>query len=153
MLEAVSGGRTLWLATVNSLERIPPELRRRFRFGTWYLGLPNLEEREAIWVLYCERFNLDATEAVDLFDLEWTGAEIETCCDLASQSGLTLKAASEFIAPISRDPRGMVDIESLKQTANGSFLDASRPGVYRMAEPPKASRSGGRGAGSRSIGL
>lgn len=138
VLEAVSGGRTIWIATCNSLDRIPPELRRRFRFGTWYLDLPSLEERKAIWAMYCQKFDLDAVDASPLFDREWTGAEIETCCDIASQTGLPIPECEQFITPVSQDPRGREDIESLRKLASGSFLNASSPGVYERESEPKS---------------
>jgi intein/homing endonuclease len=151
VLGAVSAGKTLWLATVNSIDRIPPELRRRFRYGTWYFGLPDRTEREAIWSMYCGKWDLDASEAVDLFSREWTGAEIETCCDLANQTGQSLMDCAEFIAPISQDPKGRAAMEALQAVADGAFLSASRPGVYTRAathRPP----SGGK-PGSRSVRL
>jgi len=40
IVDAVSGGRSLWLATCNSIATLPPELRRRFTLGTFFFDLP-----------------------------------------------------------------------------------------------------------------
>lgn len=151
MVKAVSGGRTLWMATANSLDRIPPEMRRRFRYGTWYFPSPDLEERQAIWSLYCARFGLDSMDAVDLFDRAWTGAEIETCCDLAAQTGMSLVEASEFVAPVSGDPKVRASMEALQSLADGAFLSVSKPGVWRrpLARDVRPEMPRGR----RSVGL
>lgn len=129
VIDSVSGGKTLWLATCNSLTALPPELRRRFKYGTWFFDLPNAEEREAIWTLYCEKFSAPMPSE-RLLSQEWTGAEIESCVEIAWRMGCTLDEASAYIVPVSR--AAAQQIAALRQGANGCFLSASTPGVYDM---------------------
>jgi AAA+ superfamily predicted ATPase len=49
VVDAVSSGRSLWIATCNSIGVLPPELRRRFTLGTFFFDLPTKEERDTIW--------------------------------------------------------------------------------------------------------
>src|SRR5207247_11078315 len=39
VVDAVSQGRSLWIATCNSITSLPPELRRRFTLGTFFFDL------------------------------------------------------------------------------------------------------------------
>ena len=52
VVDAVTNGRSLWIATCNSIGTLPPELRRRFTLGTFFFDLPSAEERAAIWEIY-----------------------------------------------------------------------------------------------------
>lgn len=135
VIDAVSGGKTLWLATCNSLGALPPELRRRFKFGTYYFGLPDYAERKAIWDLYTAKYELLAAPQA-LLGEQWTGAEIESCCEIAWRTGYDLKEAASFIVPVSK--AGARQIEELETAADGKFLSASYPGVFtkgREADP------------------
>ena len=141
VIDAVSGGNTLWLATCNSISSLPPELRRRFRFGTWFFDLPTLEERKAIWKLYCGKFGVDGP-CKQLLGSEFTGAEIESCCDIADRCGISVGDAAEYIVPVSKS--GARQIESLRAAADGCFLSASTPGVYtRVASAVSTARDFG----------
>jgi hypothetical protein len=55
VVDAISQGRSLWIATCNSITSLPPELRRRFTLGTFFFDLPSADEREAIWNIYRKR--------------------------------------------------------------------------------------------------
>ena len=130
VITAVSNGKSLWLATCNSISALPPELRRRFTLGTFFFDLPTQVEREAIWKIMLQRFTLiDKTLPKDE---GWTGAEIRQCCDIASQLGCTLKAAAEFVVPVARSAPDQ--LEKLRAMANGRFLSASYAGVYNMTK-------------------
>jgi len=52
IIDAVSQGRMLFIATCNSIASLPPELRRRFTLGTFFFDLPTADERETIWGIY-----------------------------------------------------------------------------------------------------
>ena len=58
IVDAVSQGRSLWIATCNSITSLPPELRRRFTLGTFFFDLPTAEEREVIWQIYLRKLEL-----------------------------------------------------------------------------------------------
>lgn len=133
VVKSVAGrGGAFFVATCNRLSALPPELRRRFRFGIWYFDLPTKQEREVIWVISLEQFGLptgpDKSPRPD--DTDWTGADIRNCCDLASRMGCSLKEAAEYIVPVAKsDPDS---ITQLRTMANGRFLSASQVGTYTM---------------------
>lgn len=137
VITAVSGGKTLFLATCNSLGSLPPELRRRFKLGIWFFDLPTHAEREAIWKLYTKRFGIKEKPGV-LVSESWTGAEIESCCEIAWRIGCSLTEASQYIVPVSK--ASSESIEMLRSGAVGKFLSASYPGPYtrmQQEEPAK----------------
>jgi hypothetical protein len=130
VIDAVGGDRVLFVATCNSIGSLPPELRRRFTLGTFFFDLPSQEERAQIWKIWLSKFALGAQELP--LDDGWTGAEIRQCCDIADRLGISLVAASDFVVPVSRSASDQ--IESLRKTASGKFLNASAPGVYRYEQ-------------------
>lgn len=131
---AVAAGEALVVATCNRLEALPPELRRRFKYGIWYFDLPDRGEREAIWKVQTKAHGLEI-ELQPLGvsgDEGWTGAEIRNCCEIASRLGCSLKEAASFVVPvIQADPKS---VESLRTLADGRFLSANHPGTYSRAE-------------------
>lgn len=129
VIDSVSGGQTLWLSTCNSLTALPPELRRRFKYGTWFFDLPTIEERRKIWALYCAKYGHD-DPSESVLGQEWTGAEIESCSEIAWKIGCTLDEAAAYIVPVSR--AAAPQIAALREGASGRFLSASNPGVYEM---------------------
>lgn len=137
VIDAVSNGRTLWIATCNKIAQLPPELRRRFTFGTYYFDLPTKAEREEIWPKQLKAHDLPLdTERPD--DRNWTGAEIKACCDIALDMEMSLVEAAEQIVPVARS--GKAQLDALRSLADGVFNSASYPGVYtRDHEEPKAS--------------
>lgn len=134
----VTDGNALWVATSNKLESIPPELKRRFRYGTWFFDLPNAEAREALWRVktakaYKVGYELkkvsesNAQQRPD--DQGWTGAEIESCCELSATLDVPLSEAAAYIVPIFKAEAGQLD--ELRQSANNRWLDASKGGLYQ----------------------
>jgi hypothetical protein len=141
VVDAISQGRSLWIATCNSNASLPPELRRRFTLGTFFFDLPSVEERKAIWNIYLTKWSLTG-ELPD--DEGWTGAEIRECGRKAWRLKLSLKESAGFIVPVSRSAADQ--IETLRRQASGRFLSASHPGVFTV-ESPQA----GVGAGRRTF--
>lgn len=126
-LQAVAGRGAHWVATCNRLETLPPELRRRFRFGLWYFDLPDGEERAGIWKLQMNAFGLGADQERPEDD-GWTGADIRNCCEIAWRLKASLVAAAQFITPVAKsDPES---IERLRKLAHKRFLSASYAGTY-----------------------
>ncbi|MCW5979601.1 MAG: hypothetical protein KIT09_16100 [Bryobacteraceae bacterium] len=125
VVDAISQGRSLWIATCNSITSLPPELRRRFTLGTFFFDLPSAEERKAIWEIYLKKWNLRG-ELID--DEGWTGAEIKECCRKAWRLKLSLRESAEYIVPVSRSAADQ--IEALRRQASGRFLSAAQPGVF-----------------------
>ncbi|NMC34540.1 MAG: AAA family ATPase [Veillonellaceae bacterium] len=133
--------RHFFIATCNGLSGLPPELKRRFRYGIWFFDLPSPEERAAIWKIHLKRTGITKGELPD--DDGWTGAEIRTCCDLARDLKISPKEAATWIAPVSRS---MVEqLASLRSSAEGRWLSASAKGLYHRVEPQE--RIGGRKIG------
>jgi hypothetical protein len=125
VIDAISRGRSLWIATCNSIGSLPPELRRRFTLGTFFFDLPSAEERETIWDIYRTKWNLDGDTPKDE---GWTGAEIKECCRKAWRLNLSLTESANYIVPVARSAADQID--RLRQQASGRFLSASYPGVY-----------------------
>jgi len=140
VVSAVSQGRTLFIATCNAIASLPPELRRRFTFGTFFFDLPTEEEQLAIWKLYIKKYGLEA-ESRKMPNFEgWTGAEIKQCCDLAWRLKCSLTDASAYIVPVARS--NAEQINRLRNEASGRFISASEPGVYSFDKiaPPSVAR-------------
>ena len=129
VVDAISQGRSLWIATCNSITSLPPELRRRFTLGTFFFDLPAAEEREAIWNIYEQRWQLTG-ERPD--DDGWTGAEIKECCRKAWRLKLSLRESAGYIVPVSRSAADQ--IEALRRQASGRFLSASVSGPFSTTE-------------------
>lgn len=132
---AVGQGEVLVIATCNSIGNLPPELRRRFKRGTFFFDLPNADERTAAWLLHARRNDIDlnaTTVKLINFDEGWTGAEIETCCEIASELGLSLEEASRYVVPVAKSMGEQ--ITALREQANGRYISASVSGVYELAE-------------------
>lgn len=138
---AVSGGKLIGVLTCNKLASLPPEFRRRCTLGTWFFGLPDDDERAAIWPHWIKVYELDKRQGLPN-DQGWTGAEIRACCDVAYRTGLTLKEAAKYIVPIIKSaPEQIADLCRL---ANNRFLSASTPGVYRYDETTATAATSGR---------
>jgi hypothetical protein len=94
-------------------------------------------EKPAIWSIYIQHYGLDAKQARP-DDTNWTGAEIKSCCRLASLLDVPLVQAAQNVAPVAVTAGDK--IESLRQWASGRCLSADRAGVYSRSE----GSSGGR---------
>jgi hypothetical protein len=142
-------GRTFWIATCNSLAAIPPEFRRRFRFGVWFFDLPSAEERAALWSMYTARCGV----ANDLpeNDRGWSGAEIRNCCEMARDLSITPREAAAWVVPAAVSSSDA--IEALRQSAAGKYLSASEPGPYVYRGPIASAPTGAAPAkGGRQMG-
>ena len=135
---AISQGKGLFIATCNKIASLPPELRRRFKLGTFYVDLPDAAERNVIWKLKLKHFGIADGKKPD--DKGWTGAEIEACCDIAYRCDMTLLEAAKFIVPVSKSASDQ--IEALRTMASGRFISASQPGLYeyRKDQPENTGR-------------
>ena len=129
IIDAVSQGRMLFIATCNSIASLPPELRRRFTLGTFFFDLPTEGERETIWQIYFKKYGVTGELPNDE---GWTGAEIKECCRKAHRLSMTLVQAAKYIVPVSRSAAEQV--KALRQMASGKFISASTPGVYQYQE-------------------
>lgn len=130
VLKAIGGSRVFWVATCNKLDILPPELRRRFKYGVWYFDLPTDEEKKSIWDINIRQFELPLPVEKPV-DKDWTGAEIRNVCEMARDLRKQPDQVSHYIVPVSvADP---ASIERLRTAARGKFLSASTKGAYGAA--------------------
>jgi hypothetical protein len=129
VLDAVGQGKVLFIATCNKIATLPPELRRRFTWGTFFFDLPTEDERAIIWDIYRKKYGLSAAQYADLpDDSGWTGAEIRQCARIADAFGCTLSEAAVNIVPVALSMGD--DLTRLREGASGRYLSASQPGKY-----------------------
>jgi hypothetical protein len=72
-------------------------------------------------------------------DTNWTGAEIKSCCRLASLLDVPLVQASQNVVPVAVTAGDK--IEALRQWASGRCLSADRAGVYSRSEGVNGGRA------------
>jgi SpoVK/Ycf46/Vps4 family AAA+-type ATPase len=139
VFKAVSQGKGMFIATCNRISALPPELRRRFTMGTFFVDLPSKEERKSIWKIWLDRYSLqeqagdDGVPAIDERCEGYTGAEIRALCDNAYRMGATLEEAFEYVVPVIKS--NSAEVEALRKLAEGRFISASKSGTYQI---PKA---------------
>jgi hypothetical protein len=125
VVEAVTDGNPLVIATCNNLSILPAELLRRFTLGIFFFDLPDAKGREQIWQLYLSKYKLQG-DLPD--DSEWSGADIENCCVNAFENKVSLVKAAQFIVP-----SGISKAEQIRQLrlhASGKYINAAKPGPY-----------------------
>jgi hypothetical protein len=128
------------VCTANDISRLPPEFARSERFdGTFFLDLPGPAEKQAIWRMYLEKFDLDRSQPRPL-DRDWTPAEVKACCRLAALLDVPLIEAAQNIVPVA--VTAGESVERLRQWAAGRCLAADRPGLY--TRPTESSIKPGR---------
>jgi len=69
-------------------------------------------------------------------DTNWTGAEIKSCCRLASLLDVPLVQAAQNVVPVAVTAADK--ITALRQWASGRCLSADRAGVYSGEQQPSA---------------
>jgi len=124
--------------TSNDIGKLPPEFTRAERFdGVFFLDLPDRGEKEAIWQLARKRFGIPESDS-NPADIDWTGAEITSCCRLATLLGIPLVESADLVVPVARTARESVD--RLREWAAGRCLDASRPGIFQIGQGKPSKR-------------
>jgi len=141
VISAISQDKACFIATSNNISQLPPELIRRFGYGTWYVDLPSQDERDAIWKIYFAKFGLEP-DAARPHDQDWTGAEIERCARLSWELSITLSEAAKYIVPTAISAKE--SIKALQNQAHLAYLSANREGVFDQnskATPPTRPRA------------
>lgn len=117
------------IATCNDISKLPAEFSRSERFdAVYFLDLPSALEKQAIWAMYREFFELDRDQPLPT-DESWTGAEIRACCRLAALLDLPLTEAAKNIVPVA--VTAAETVERLRSWAAGRCLDAAHSGIYQ----------------------
>lgn len=127
------------VCTCNDISRLPPEFARSERFdAVYFLDLPGASQKGSIWDICLGLFDLDP-EQTKPNTQDWTGAEIRSCCRLASLLDVPLTGAAKNVVPVAVTAAETVD--RLRTWASGRCLDADRPGIYNNGQTrPKRRR-------------
>jgi SpoVK/Ycf46/Vps4 family AAA+-type ATPase len=126
-----------FVGTSNDISKLPPEFTRAERFdGVFFLDLPNVKERDAIWALYRTQFN----SQIRPDDTSWTGAEIKACCRLSALLDVSLAQAAKNVVPVA--VTAAESVERLRTWATGRCLCANNPGIFSRNgdAPPRPAR-------------
>jgi hypothetical protein len=138
VLDAISDGKIWLIATANSLNGLPAELISRFQVGgIFFFDAPDDEEKIGILKLKIAAYGLDPSQ--ELPDMtNWTGRDVDNCARKAETLNCSLVEAAEYIVPLLTSHKEAMD--SLRQSANGRYLSASKPGVYRSTRTRSSPR-------------
>jgi hypothetical protein len=127
-----------FVGTCNDASKLPPEFARAERFdGVFFVDLPGRDQKDAIWAIYTKHYRLDAKQARP-DDTNWTGAEIKSCCRLASLLDVPLVQAAQNVVPVAVTAGDK--IEGLRQWASGRCLSADRAGMYSREQERAGAR-------------
>lgn len=131
-----------FIGTCNDASQLPAPFTRAERFdGVFFVDLPSPDQRQAIWNIYLDQFNLDrAQELPD--DTNWTGAEIKSCCRLAALLDVPLVEAALNVVPVA--VTSAEQIEHLRSWATGRCLSADLKGLYTRVGKPRDAAAGKR---------
>jgi hypothetical protein len=123
-----------FVGTCNDVSKLPPEFSRAERFdGLFFLDLPDVQERDAIWAQYRRQYGIPESQARP-DDTAWTGAEIKSCCRLAALLDVPLTQAAQHVVPVA--VTAAEQVERLRTWASGRCLSASSPGIFRRDGGP-----------------
>jgi len=123
---ADEAGSMLWIATANSTDGLSGAMLNRF-VDTYYFSLPTRQERQPIWDVWLAKKGLDDKPYQD--DEGWNGRNIAQCVSKAWRTNLPIAEAAKWITPVS-----LTDAEEIKrldERADGRYLSATTPGLYR----------------------
>jgi hypothetical protein len=124
-----------FIGTCNDASQLPAPFARAERFdGVFFVDLPGDAQRQQIWNMYMEHFNIDKAQPRP-DDTNWTGAEIKSCCRLASLLDVPLTEAAQNVVPVA--VTSAEQIEKLRQWAEGRCLSADNPGLYSRVGRPR----------------
>lgn len=117
-----------FIATSNDISKLSPEFARAERFdGVFFLDLPLGKDKDRIWDMYRSQYGIAATDQRPK-DVDWTGAEIKSCCRLAALLDVPLVEAALHVVPVAVTAAEQMD--RLRAWACGRCLSASSKGVY-----------------------
>jgi SpoVK/Ycf46/Vps4 family AAA+-type ATPase len=134
------------VATANNIQALPPEILRRGRFDEiFFVGLPDQQERQAIFEVHLSRLRPHTLKSYDLSRLayetpDFSGAEIEQALVEAMHLGFSqnrdftnddiLEAASQIV-PLARTAKEQIDALQA-WAASGKARPASQSDVLKQ---------------------
>lgn len=129
--------RPLFVATCNRFGVLPPELLRRYWLPTFFMDIPQPEERKLIWPIQMKAYKIPDQELPEAAETNhWTGAEIRNCCRNAHNLSISLVEAANYVVPVSVS--GAEGIRALRVQAAGKFISAANAGLYHFEESTAA---------------
>lgn len=128
VIQAISGGKFLLIATSNNISVLKAELKRRFGSGTFFFDLPDDDEKSVIWKIYIRKYELLPGQLDEVDDSDWSGADIRQCCRIAWQQSKKLSEASKYIVPVAKSAPKI--IQTLREDASTKYISASKEGFY-----------------------
>jgi hypothetical protein len=132
-----------FVGTCNDITKLPPEFSRAERFdGIFFCDTPGTAEKQSIWPIHLQRYGVDVAGEKLPDAHEWTGAEIQSCCRLASLLNVSLRDAARNVVPVAVTAAESVD--RLRSWTAGRCLDASSPGIYTRGSKGDAATATGR---------
>ena len=132
VIKAIGQGSLFFIATCNDVSMMPPEMRRRFKQGVWYVETPGKATLKALWKLNGKKFGVKTTGVN--FDEGWTGSDVKNCCQMADRLSISVKEASRFICPVAKSSPEV--IHKLRRLSHNRFLDAAKGGTYQDTTAP-----------------
>ncbi len=121
------------VCTANDVSKLPPEFSRAERFdGVFFVDLPSRSQKNDIWAMYLRQFGLPDDSPLPV-DEKWTGAEIRSCCRLASLLDLPVRRAADNVVPVAVTASDKV--EQLRSWASERCLSAEVSGAYQYRSP------------------
>ena len=135
VIQAITGGKALFVGACNRTDPLPPELRRRLNFVTMFMDLPTGDERAQFWTIYTKKYGIALAEVDEVDDTGWTAAEVKNCCLKAWGMKTTLSEAAKSIVPVSVS--AAEEIQKLRQSASGRYISAAHEGLYTCQGPDK----------------
>lgn len=116
-----------FIATANDIKKLPPEFSRSGRFdGKFFIDLPQKVEREQIWKIHEQRYEVTGERPEDE---NYSGADIEETCRLAALLDVPLKVAAMNVIP-SAITYGE-QVRDLRDWAKNRCLSAEYSGYYQ----------------------
>jgi len=116
------------VATCNDISKLPPEFSRSERFDAiYFLDLPGVQQKRAIWKIYLDLFGLDPKQPKPV-DADWTGAEVRSCCRLAALLDVPLVEAAQNVVPVA--VTAAESVNRLRDWASGRCLSADSSGIF-----------------------
>lgn len=129
LLKFLSDGRPegcFVIATCNDIQKLPPEWVRSGRFDViFFADLPSDQEKEAIYNFYLDKYKVE-TGGFGISNMkDWTGAEIESACRIASIIRSDVEESAEYIVPVAKTMKD--DIDYLRKWAKDRTIPANSP--------------------------
>ncbi len=89
-----------FVGTCNDASKLRPEFARVELFdGVVFVDLPGREQKDGSWAIRQQYYGLDAKQARP-DDAQRTGAEIKSCCRLASLLDVPLVQSAQNVVPV-----------------------------------------------------